>query len=183
MKKTALVILTDGFEEIEAITPIDLLRRAETEVIIASATSSLEVTGKMGIVLQAEMQLDSCLANDYDLLVLPGGPGVFTLRDDQRVLDLIRRRSEAGLTVAAICAAPLLLKDAGVLEGKAHTAHGAVSDELPDMQNDVAVVEDPPLITSRGPGTAFAFGLALVGFLHGEGAAAQIKGETHADLD
>ncbi len=180
MKKTALVILTDGFEEIEAITPIDLLRRAETEVIIASATSSLEVTGKMGVVLRAEALLDACLANDYDLLVLPGGPGVFGLRQDIRVLELIRSRVEANLPVAAICAAPLLLKDAGVLEDKAHTAHGTVSDELPDMQNDVAVVEDAPLITSRGPGTAFPFGLALVGLLHGEGAVAQIKGETHA---
>ena len=180
MSKPALVILTNGFEEIEATTPIALLRRAETEVTLASATDSLEVTGKMGVVLQAEAMLDDCLANNYDLLVLPGGPGVFSLREDTRVLELIRSRTEAALPVAAICAAPLLLKDAGILDGKAHTAHGTVSDELPEMQ-DVAVVEDSPLITSRGPGTAFAFGLALVRLLHGEEVARRVADETHAD--
>ena len=180
MSKTALVILTNGFEEIEATTPIDLLRRAETEVTLASATDSLEVTGKMSVVLQAEVLLDDCLTKNFDLLVLPGGPGVFGLREDARILDLIRSRVEANLPVAAICAAPLLLKDAGILDGKAHTAHGTVSDELPEMQ-DVAVVEDAPLITSRGPGTAFAFGLALVGLLHGEEVARRVADETHAD--
>ena len=130
MKKKALVVLTDGFEEIEAITPIDLLRRAETEVTVASAAETLEVTGKTGVNLRADAMLDACLEKEYDLLVLPGGPGVFTLRQDVRVLDLIRRRVEGNLPVAAICAAPLLLLDAGVLEDKAHTAHGTVLDEL-----------------------------------------------------
>ncbi|MFP6900498.1 MAG: DJ-1 family glyoxalase III [Opitutales bacterium] len=181
MKKAALVVLTDGFEEIEAVTPIDLLRRAETEVTVASATESLEVTGKIGVVLRAETLLDACLDREYDLLVLPGGPGVFTLRQDARVLDLIRSRVEEGQLVAAICAAPLLLLDADILEGKEHTAHGTVADELPDMQEDVAVVEDFPLITSRGPGTAFAFGLALVRLMHGEKVASQIAAETHGD--
>jgi 4-methyl-5(b-hydroxyethyl)-thiazole monophosphate biosynthesis len=180
MKKTALVVLTDGFEEIEAITPIDLLRRAETEVTIASASGSLEVTGKTGVVLRAETLLDGCLETEHDLLVLPGGPGIFSLREDNRVLDLIRRRVKGRLPVAAICAAPLLLKDAGVLGGKSHTAHGAVSDELPDMQ-DTAVVEDLPFITSRGAGTAFAFGLACVRLLHGEEVARRVADETHAD--
>ncbi len=181
MKKSVLVVLTDGFEEIEAITPIDLLRRAETEVTVASATDSLEVTGKMGVVLRTEALLDACLANDYDLLVLPGGPGVFALRQNPRLLELIRSRVEANLPVAAICAAPLLLKDAGVLEGKAHTAHGTVSNELPDMQEGVAVVEDLPVITSQGPGTAFAFGLALVRLLRGEEVGRRVADETHAD--
>ena len=179
MKKTALVVLTDGFEEIEAITPIDLLRRAETEVTIASASGSLDITGKTGVVLRAETLLDPCLDKEYDLLVLPGGPGVFSLRDDGRVLGIIQDRVDAGLPIAAICAAPLLLKDAGVLGGKAHTAHGAVSDELPDIQ-DTAVVEDPPFITSRGAGTAFTFGLSLVRLLHGDEVAGKVADETHA---
>ncbi len=181
MKKTALVVLTDGFEEIEAVTPIDLLRRADTEVTLASATDSLGLEGKMGIVLRADSLLADCLETEYDLLVLPGGPGVFTLRQDLRVLELIRTRVGLGLPVAAICAAPLLLQDAGVLDGKAYTAHGTVCDELPDMRQDVPVVEDLPLLTSRGPGTAFAFGLALVRLLHGEEIALRVASETHDD--
>ena len=181
MKKTALVVLTDGFEEIEAITPIDLLRRAETEVTVASAAASVEVTGKTGVVLRADTLLGPCLEREYDLLVLPGGPGVFSLREDTRVLDLIRSRVLKSLPVAAICAAPLLLLDAGVLAGRAHTAHGTVADELPGMQENVEVVEDLPLITSRGPGTSLAFGLALVRLMHGEGLASQIAGEIHGD--
>ena len=180
MNKTALVVMTNGFEEIEAVTPIDLLRRAGTEVTIASASGSLDLTGKTEIVLRADALLDACLENEYDLLLLPGGPGVFTLREDTRLLGLVSSRVEAGLPVSAICAAPLLLKDAGILDGKAHTAHEAVSDELPEMQ-DIAVVEDLPLITSRGAGTAFAFGLACVGLLHGEEVARRVANETHAD--
>lgn len=180
MKKTALVVMTDGFEEIEAITPIDLLRRADTAVTIASASGSLDLTGKTEVVLRAETLLDTCLDREYDLLVLPGGPGVFRLREDARLLALVRSRVELGLPVAAICAAPLLLKDAGILGEKAHTAHGAVADELPEMQ-DAAVVEDLPLITSRGAGTAFAFGLACVRLLHGEEVARRVAEETHAD--
>ena len=181
MKKRALVILTDGFEEIEAITPIDLLRRAEVEVTLASATESLEITGKMGVVIQANSKLADCLDKEYDLLVLPGGPGVFSLREDVRVLDLIASQAQRGRLVAAICAAPLLLKDAGVLTGKEHTAHGSVVGELPEMKEECAVVEDLPLITSRGPGTAVAFGLALVRALQGEEMARRVGEETHSD--
>jgi 4-methyl-5(b-hydroxyethyl)-thiazole monophosphate biosynthesis len=181
MKKTALVVLTHGFEEIEAITPIDLLRRAETEVTLASAADTLEITGKMGVILQADVLLDDCLGKKYDLLVLPGGPGVFSLREDARVLDLIAKQVQEGCPVGAICAAPVLLKDAGVLNGKSHTAHGAVAEELPEMKEGLAVVEDFPLITSRGPGTALAFGLALVRVLQGEEVARKVAEETHAD--
>ena len=181
MTKTALVVLTNGFEEIEAITPIDLLRRAEVEVTLASAADSLEITGKMGLCLRADAFLDECLDKQYDLLALPGGPGVFDLRDDSRVLDLIGRQvSKEGL-VGAICAAPLLLKDADVLTDKSHTAHSAVSSELPEMVEELAVVEDFPLITSRGPGTALAFGFALVRALQGEEVASQVMEETHSD--
>ena len=180
MKKTALVVLTDGFEEIETVTPIDLLRRAHTEVTIASASGAIDLTGKTGIILRADSLLEDCLKSEYDLLVLPGGPGVFSLREDERVLNLIRRRVDGNLPVAAICAAPLLLHDADVLQGKGHTGHVAVSAELPEMQ-DIAVVEDPPFITSRGAGTAFAFGLALVRLLHGEDVSRGVAAETHAE--
>ena len=178
--KKVLVILTDGFEEIEAVAPIDLLRRAGAEVTLASRTDSLEVTGKCGMTLKAEATLDDCLDHDYDLLVLPGGPGVAHLRKDGRILDLVRSRQVADLPQAAICAAPLVLHDAGVLEGKNYTAHYTCADELTELNEDLAVVEDEKIITSRGAGTAVAFGLRLVALLFGEEKAEEIAVSIHA---
>ena len=178
--KTVLVIFTDGFEEIEAIAPIDLLRRAGARVTIASCTDSLEVTGKYAVVMKTEVSLDDCLANHYDLLVLPGGPGTFDLRKDKRVLDLVRSRHAKGLPQAAICAAPLILLDAGILTGKTYTAHFTCADELPEIREDLAVVEDEEIITSRGAGTAVAFGLRLVALLFGEEKANEIAASIHA---
>jgi 4-methyl-5(b-hydroxyethyl)-thiazole monophosphate biosynthesis len=178
--KTVLVILTDGFEEIEAVAPIDLLRRAGARVTLASCTDSLEVTGKCAVVMKAEVSLDNCLTNDYDLLVLPGGPGTFDLRKDERVLELVRSRHAAGLPQAAICAAPLILLDAGALHGKTYTAHFTCSDELPELHEDLAVVEDGEIITSRGAGTAVAVGLRLVALLFGEAKANEIAASIHA---
>lgn len=178
--KTVLVILTDGFEEIEAIAPIDLLRRAGARVTLASCTDSLEVTGKCAVVMKVDTALDDCLANDYDLLVLPGGPGTFDLRKDERVLELVRSRHVAGLPQAAICAAPLILLDAGILEDKTYTAHFTCATELPEIREDLAVVEDGEIITSRGAGTAVAFGLRLVALLFGEEKANEIAASIHA---
>ena len=178
--KTVLVILTDGFEEIEAVAPIDLLRRAGAEVTLASRTDSLEVTGKCGMTLKVEATLHDSLDHDYDLLVLPGGPGVTHLRKDERILDLVRSRQAAGLPQAAICAAPLVLHDAGVLGGKNYTAHYTCSDKLTDLREDLAVVEDEEIITSRGAGTAVAFGLRLVALLFGEEKADEVAASIHA---
>ena len=178
--KTVLVILTDGFEEIEAVSPIDLLRRAGAKVTLASLTDSTEVTGKCGMTLKAETPLAGCINREFDLLVLPGGPGVASLRKDERVLALVRARESSGLPQAAICAAPLVLLDAGVLTGKDYTAHYSCADELPDMKEDLAVVEDGNLVTSRGAGTAVAFGLRLVGLLFGEEKAVEIAESIHA---
>ena len=178
--KTVLLILTDGFEEIEGVAPIDLLRRAGARVTLASCTDSLEVTGKCAVVIKAEVFLDDCLANDFDLLVLPGGPGTFDLRKDERVLKLVQSRHAKGLPQAAICAAPLILLDAGILNGKDITAHFTCSDELPELREDLAVVEDEEIITSRGAGTAVAFGLRLVALLFGEEKANEIAASIHA---
>lgn len=178
--KTVLVILTDGFEEIEAVSPIDLLRRAGAKVTLASLTDSTEVTGKCGMTLKAETPLAECIDREFDLLVLPGGPGVASLRKDERVLALVRARGSSGLPQAAICAAPLVLLDAGVLTGKDYTAHYSCADELPDMKEDLAVVEDGNLVTSRGAGTAVAFGLRLVALLFGEEKAVEIAESIHA---
>ena len=172
MKKRALCLLVDGFEEIEAVTPVDLLRRAGVEVVMASLGQGI-VTGRCGIRLVADTLLDSVTPADFDLLLIPGGPGVAALRTDGRPAALAREFHEAGKTVAAICAAPLVLKDAGLLEGRNFTAHSAAHDELPGVSLERVVI-DGNLITSRGAGTALDFGLALVRCLAGDAAADEV---------
>jgi len=199
-----LAILTNGFEEIEAVAPIDLLRRAGVEVTIAALTAhetgesgaeSLAITGRCGMVLQAECTLTAALAGEkaeacYDCLLLPGGPGVKTLRTSALVIDAVRKQHKAGRLVAAICAAPLVLLDAGILRGRRYTAHGSVVDELPEILANEAVVVDEgksnktgaaggPIVTSRGAGTALEFGLVLVEHLAGRARAEQIFREIH----
>ena len=106
MSHRVLVLLAPGFEEIEAVTPIDLLRRADAQVIVASTESQLLVTGRSGISIQADLTLPEVIDQDFDLLVLPGGPAVFDLREKPRILDLIRRLHFANVPIGAICAAP-----------------------------------------------------------------------------
>ena len=172
IKTRVLCLLVDGFEEIEAVTPVDLLRRAGVEVVMASLGQGT-VTGRCGIRLEADASLESINAGDFDLLLIPGGPGVVVMRADGRPAALAREFHEAGKTVAAICAAPLVLKDAGLLEGRSFTAHFAAHDELPGVSAHRVVI-DGNLITSRGAGTALDFGLALVRRLVGDATADEV---------
>ena len=174
MSKRVLCLLFPGFEEIEAIVPIDLLRRAGVEVKVVSLTSDRVVTGRSNVTVQAEATLAEVAANDFDLLVLPGGPGVKKLRADGRPAQLARAYAQAGKPVAAICAAPLVLADAGLLAGRRFTAHLSAHGELPQALAGEKVVEDGNIITSRGAGTAMDFGLALVRRLCGEEVAQQV---------
>ena len=178
MKKRVLCLLTNGFEEIEAITPIDLLRRAGIEVRIASLANA-HIEGRNGIVVKSEGTLDDVDTQAFDLLFIPGGPGVNHLRSDGRAAKLAREFHDAGKLIAAICAAPLVLKDAGLLVGKNFTAHFSVHDDLPGVSGD-KVVEDGNLITSRGAGTAMDFGLALVARLAGLEAAEKVARDVMA---
>ncbi|OAM90335.1 glutamine amidotransferase [Termitidicoccus mucosus] len=162
---TVLAILPEGFEEIEAVTPIDLLRRAGVEVTTAALADDTPVTGRTGITVRADTTLARVAGNTYDLLFLPGGPGVKHLRADPRVAALVKAQAAAGRWLAAICAAPTVLNDAGLLAGRRHTAHFSVAAELPARLADERVVIDGKIITSRGAGTALDFGLALVGQL------------------
>ena len=114
MSKSAIVLLANGFEEIEATCPIDLLRRAKTEVSVASCEDKLLVTGRSSIKLEADCLFDGEIGKDHDMLVLPGGPAVFELRKNPRVLSFIRDFDDAGKPIGAICAAPLLLLTNGV---------------------------------------------------------------------
>jgi 4-methyl-5(b-hydroxyethyl)-thiazole monophosphate biosynthesis len=165
-----LVPLAPGFEEIEAVTVVDLLRRAGIEVHTASLDGPL-VTGSHGITVSADIALDAAVADDYDMIVLPGGmPGAEHLRNDARVISLLRRCAATGRFTAAICAAPTVLAHAGLLEERAATSFPGflTAQSAPGIRlRDEPVVVDGKVVTSRGAGTALEFGLVLVGLLAG----------------
>ena len=178
MKKQVLCLLVDGFEEIETVTPVDLLRRAGVEVVIASLHGKL-ATGRGGIRLEADVVLEDVEPGGFDLLLIPGGPGVWEMRRDGRAALLAKDFHAAGKPVAAICAAPLVLMDAGLLEGRRFTAYHSVREELGGGL-DERVVVDGDVITSRGAGTAMDFALALVARLAGQAVAEQVALEIMA---
>lgn len=171
--KRVLCILENGFEEIEAIAPVDLLRRAGIEVVTAGV-SAKEITGKCGVCIAADALLGDVSGDDFDALFLSGGPAVVELRKNAEVIGLIRTFHAAGKPIAAICAAPLLLQDAGVLAGERITAHFATAGELSGITGG-RVEREANLLTSRGAGTAIDFGLAFVAMLAGEEAAAEVS--------
>src|SRR5664279_1277734 len=158
---TVLVLLAEGFEEIEAFTPVDLLRRAGVEVTLASLAEQRHVTGRSGITLHADAALSEIGGRLFDMLFLPGGPGVKNLRADPRVEAVVRSHAAAGKWLAAICAAPTVLHAAGLLDGRRYTAHFSVAGELPNILADQRVVVDGNILTSRGAGTALDVGLLL----------------------
>jgi protein deglycase len=172
---TVLTILAEGFEEVEAITPIDLLRRAGAEVTLASVGDGIHVTGRSGVTMHADMMLSMVETKDFDCVFLPGGPGVKHLRSDPRVRSIILRQAKSHRWLAAICAAPTVLNDAGLLTGRRYTAHFSVASELPAILTDQRVVVDDHLLTSRGAGTALDFGLLLVEKLFSAEHAAQVS--------
>lgn len=173
-KPTALVILMDGVEELEAVAPIDCLRRAGVAVTTAAAGSSPTVTGRNGIALNADELLAETRADRYHMIVLPGGPGHAALRKDEKLRQRLQQQAAAGRWVASICAGPLVLKDAGLLEGRSYTSFPGTADELPERDPGRAVVRDGFLITSQGAGTAILFALELVSALCGREAAAEV---------
>lgn len=168
---TALVPIAQGSEELEAVTIIDLLRRAEVDVTVASLKGG-PVTMSRKTVLLADMTLDEALAGDYDMVVLPGGlPGADHLNDDPRIQSLLKKMAAGGKFVCAVCAAPYVLANAGVLAGKRATSYPGFLERL--NREDItitggAVERDGNIITSRGPGTAMDFALALIEALCGK---------------
>jgi 4-methyl-5(b-hydroxyethyl)-thiazole monophosphate biosynthesis len=174
-----LVPLAEGFEEIEAVTIVDLLRRAGIEVHTASV-GGLQVTGSHGITVAADMSLASAAAANYDMIVLPGGmPGADHLKKDARVLELLRRFAAEGRYTAAICAAPGVLAHAGLLQGRHATSFPGFlqADSAPGLKlSEAPVVVDGKVVTSRGPGTAIEFGLVLIELLAGASARQQVQG-------
>lgn len=163
-----LVPLADGCEELEAVTIIDLLRRAGIEVIAAGLGEG-PITASRGVRILPDMPLDEALAQDYDMVALPGGlPGSDTLAADKRVIRLLRTMNESGRFVGAVCAAPKALVRAGILKGKQATAYPGVlqAEKHPDITGE-AVTRDGQVITSRSPGTVMDFALAIIEALEG----------------
>jgi 4-methyl-5(b-hydroxyethyl)-thiazole monophosphate biosynthesis len=172
-QKSALFIIGDGVEEMEAVTPIDLLRRAGVDVTVASITGNRRITGRNAIVLEADILLEEA-SRPYDAIVIPGGPGIAAVRAESKVIERIQEQAASGRIVAAICAAPTVLLDAGLLEGRRYTAHFGVASELPEIMEDAPVVVDDNIVTSRGAGTATDFGLTLVELLCSESMADEV---------
>ncbi|MBM3823748.1 MAG: DJ-1/PfpI family protein [Verrucomicrobia bacterium] len=175
MSKRVLCLLFPGFEEIETIAPVDLLRRAGVEVVVASLTGEKLVTGRCRITVEADADFSSVAEQEFDLFLIPGGPGIKAVRADGRAARLASQYAQEGKPVAAICAAPTVLMDAGLLAGRRFTSHAGVLPELSESQVQERVVEDGNLITSRGAATSVEFGLALVRRLCGEAAMAEVS--------
>ena len=167
---TVLVPLAEGFEELEAVTIIDLLRRAGIEVITASLDGQ-PVTASRGTRIIADTSVDTVLEQDFDMVVLPGGlPGADHLDADDRIHRILQRAAGNDRPIGAICAAPKVLATAGLLEHKKATAYPGVLDPLgldTTEITDAAVQQDGNILTSRGPGTAMDFALEIIGCLAG----------------
>jgi 4-methyl-5(b-hydroxyethyl)-thiazole monophosphate biosynthesis len=166
-----LVPLAQGCEELEAVTVVDLMRRAGIEVVTAGLDEG-PVTASRGVRLMPDTTLDEVFEQDFDMIVLPGGlPGADHLDRDPRIHGLLRRLSDAGGYTAAICAAPKVFASAGLLDGKQATSYPGVIDKMDLPATRVledAVVSDGKVVTSRGPGTAMDFALALIEKLLGK---------------
>ena len=179
MPKTAVVILAEGFEEVEAIAPVDVLRRAGVRVTIAGATER-QVKSSRQIGVQTDILLRE-LKEMPDAVILPGGiPGATNLAKSQEVGEFVKKMNAAGKIVAAICAAPAaVLAPLGILNGKKATCYpGCEEDFKPGtVPSKDRVVEDGNLITSQGPGTALEFALVIAARLAGRAMAENVRGK------
>ena len=178
-----LVPLVDGFEEIEFSTIVDILRRVKLDVVAAGLKEGA-IDGAHGVRVIPDTSIDEVSANDFDVIVLPGGyPGFLNLEKDERVLSLVREMHDQNKYIAAICGAPSVLSKAGILEGRKSTIHPAVKDMLKGAQHvNERVVVDGRIITSQGPGTAMEFSMKLVEVLVGKGEVKQVNEEVLAKL-
>ncbi len=162
-----LVPLANGFEDIEAFTVIDILRRAGIEVDIVGIPSTM-ITSKVGVRIMAEKRIDEVDPEEYDGIVLPGGdPGYKNLERSRRLLELIKKLNEKNKLIAAICASPSILAKLGILNDKKATIYPGMERLLPHPREGKVIV-DKNVITSQGPGTALEFALKIVEYLSGK---------------
>ena len=176
MSKTIAVLFAEGFEEIEAVTPVDILRRLDFNVVMAGFAG--EVVGAHGMSLKMDALLDDLSADELDAVILPGGlPGSTNLRDDERVIRLVRSMADAGKVVAAICAAPIVLAKAGIMTGRCCTGYpmDMLRDALSAADYTAGRVEtDGNIVTGKGPGAAAEFAFEVAAALGAESQARQL---------
>ncbi len=166
--KRVCILLAEGFEEIEALTVSDIMRRAEVTCDLVSIGGK-QVKSSHGVIVEADKIFEEDM--DYDLVVIPGGmPGATNLRDDDRVIKFVKKQNKEGKLIGAICAGPIVLGRAGLTEGRDITSYPGYEDELPNCEYlEEAVVVDENIITSRGPATAMTFAYKLLetlGYAH-----------------
>ncbi len=167
----------DGLEETEAIAPVDALRRAGNEVVTVSIMGKKEVEGANGISIIADALFEDVDFSDGDLFIMPGGGlGTENLGNCEPLQTMLKEKLDAGIKVAAICAAPSILGKAGLLSGKKAVVYPGLEGELKGAEAlEIPTVTDGLITTGRGPGAAIDFGLELVRVLNGEEKAAEIK--------
>ena len=173
------ILLAPGFEEMEALAPADLLRRAGLDVALVSLEGDF-VPGGHNIIVKADMELSQVRLEDMQMLVLPGGGvGVTNLGNDERVENLVKQAHEQGKTLCAICAAPSLLSKWGLLEGKKAVCYPTWSDRIPDAHYlpGEKLAQDGSIVTGQAAGTSFEFGLKLIEILSGSETADRIRKE------
>ncbi len=175
--KKAYLFLAYGFEEVEALTSVDLLRRAGISVITVSISGKNLVTGAHSIPVIVDIKFDESDFDDVDALIIPGGqPGVDNLTSCSRTVEIIKKNYEEGKLIGAICAAPMLLGKIGVLEGRTATCYPGCEGALKGANlSEDNVCVDGNVITSRGVGTAIDFALELIKYLVGEDKAKEVK--------
>lgn len=175
------VLFAPGFEEIEAITIVDIFRRAGIKTYVVGLNEK-EVQGAHNMLLTADTTLDEVYEKDFDALILPGGaPGYIHLRNDKRVLELIREMYQSNRLIAAVCASPAVLSEAGILKGKKCTIYPGMQEELKKGGGhpvDELVVVDGNVVTSQGPATSMLFALELVRILAGSSVSESVKDKT-----
>ena len=177
------LFLTDGFEETEALTTADILRRADIDLSLVSITGQRMVTSSHGIRVEADRLFDTAALQDGDMLVLPGGAVLPGYQAHVPLLSLIRQYAAANKLIAAICAAPTLLAELGLLNGRTAVCFPAMADKLVNATyGDNLVERDGNFITSKAAGTTVHFALALVEALRGKEIAAKIANAFVAQL-
>ena len=181
LMKKVLVPLAEGCEEIEAITVIDVLRRADVDVTTCYLSKN-PVKGAHGVCIAADRSLEGIHGADFDMICLPGGmPGSAHLKEDSRIVALVRQIEAKGGYVAAICAAPIVLGHAGVLHHKKATCYPGFEHELTGaVYTAQGVVADGRIITANGPGSALPFALKLVEALSGGATAGMLREQMQA---
>ena len=172
--KNALVPLANGFEEIEAMTVIDILRRAGIDVVIAGIPGKI-VRGSHAVIISTDTKIDDVENDIFDAIILPGGnPGYKNLSKSNIVLKQIVKHNDNKRLVAAICASPLVLAQAGVLYDKIATVYPGMERDIPKPRNG-SVIKDGNIITAQGPGVALNFALAIVEYLLGKAKIGELR--------